>query len=172
MGSLVLATAFGPCLLAWSDTGLTAFRFLGGTPAEKPSERAPLWVFDAARRLTDHLAGRPADLANLPLDLSGLTPFQREVAAVLRATRPGETLSYGDVALRLGKPGAARAVGRAVKANPLLLLVPCHRVVAKDGEGGWSAFGSMDLKQRLRALEAAPPPAAPPPTAPGHTGAR
>lgn len=160
MASMVFATALGPCLLAWGGEGVQAFRFLGDAlPPEKPSERAPMWVFDAVRRITDHLAGRPADLGAIPLDLSGLTPFQRRVAGVLRATRPGETLSYGDVALRLGRPGAARAVGRAVKANPLLLLVPCHRVVAKDGEGGWSAFGSADLKRRLRALEA-----------PGHTG--
>lgn len=162
MASLVFATAFGPCFLAWGGAGARAFHFLGGAAApEKPAARAPLWVFDAVRRLTDHLAGRSADLAAIPLDLTGLTPFQRQVAAVLRATSPGETLSYGDVALRLGKPGAARAVGRAVKANPLLLLIPCHRVVAKAGEGGWSAFGSAELKVRLRALEA-----------PGHTGDR
>jgi methylated-DNA-[protein]-cysteine S-methyltransferase len=75
------------------------------------------------------------------------------VAAVLRATRPGQTLSYGDVAVLLGHPGAARAVGQAVKANPLLLLIPCHRVVSATGPGGWSAFGSPERKARLLALE-------------------
>lgn len=159
MDQLTFATAFGPCGLAWGEEGVRALRFLGpGEAVEKPSARAPWWIFEAVRKITDHLAGRPADLAAIPLDLSVLSPFQAQVAAVLRATGPGETLSYGDVALRAGRPGAARAVGRAVKANPILLLIPCHRVVARDGEGGWSAFGSMDLKQRLRALEA-----------PGHT---
>ncbi|MBK7292849.1 MAG: MGMT family protein [Holophagaceae bacterium] len=100
-----------------------------------------------------HLAGRPQDLSRIPLDLSGLTPFQRRVTEVLRATRPGQTLSYGDVALLCGHPGAARAVGQAVKANPILILVPCHRVVAAKGPGGWSAFGTPERKARLLELE-------------------
>ena len=72
---------------------------------------------------------------------------------VLRATRPGQTLSYGDVALLCGHPGAARAVGQAVKANPILILVPCHRVLAAKGPGGWSAFGTPERKARLLELE-------------------
>ena len=94
------------------------------------------------------------DLADIPLDLSDLTPFQRRVAEVLRGTRPGETISYGEVALLAGCPGAARAVGQAVKANPILILVPCHRVVAAKGPGGWSAFGMPERKARLLELEA------------------
>ena len=166
MDSLVFATTFGRCSLGWGPDGVRSLRFLGtGRDRAKPSETAPLWVFEAVRKITDHLAGRPADLASIPLDLSVLTPFQREVAAVLRETRPGETLSYGDVALRMGRPGAARAVGHAVKTNPLLLLVPCHRVVARDGEGGFSAFGSLQVKRGLRELEAPRPGARA-----GHTG--
>jgi methylated-DNA-[protein]-cysteine S-methyltransferase len=160
MGTLTFATAFGPCFLAWGSDGVRAFRFLGPAVAEtRPSATAPLWVFEAVRGITDHLAGRPANLSGIPLDFTVLTPFQARVAAALRATRPGETLTYGEVAFRIGSPGAARAVGRAVKANPILLLIPCHRVVAADGEGGFSAFGSAELKARLRALEG-----------PGHTG--
>lgn len=99
-----------------------------------------------------HLDGEPQDLTDLPLDLSALTPFQRAVAMALRRTRSGE-ITYGDLAALAGHPGAARAVGRAVKANALLVLIPCHRVVgAKDG-GGWSAFGSRELKARLMALD-------------------
>jgi len=160
MGTLTFATAFGPCFLAWGGDGVRAFRFLGPAVAEaRPSVTAPLWVFEAVRKITDHLAGRSADLSRIPLDLTVLTPFQARVAAALRATRPGETLTYGEAAFRIGSPGAARAVGRALKTNPILLLIPCHRVVAADGEGGFSAFGSVDLKRRLRALEG-----------PGHTG--
>jgi methylated-DNA-[protein]-cysteine S-methyltransferase len=92
-------------------------------------------------------------LGDIPLDLSKLTPFQRRVAEVLRATQPGQTISYGEVALLVGCPGAARAVGQAVKANPILILVPCHRVVAANGPGGWSAFGSPERKARLLELE-------------------
>jgi len=72
---------------------------------------------------------------------------------VRRATRPGQTISYGEVALLAGRPGAARAVGQAVKANPTLILVPCHRVVAAQGPGGWSAFGSPERKARLLAID-------------------
>ena len=75
------------------------------------------------------------------------------MAEILRGTAPGQTLSYGEVALLAGRPGAARAVGQAVKANPILILVPCHRVVAVDGPGGWSAFGTLERKARLLALE-------------------
>jgi len=76
------------------------------------------------------------------------------VAEVLRKTRPGQTISYGEIALLMGQPGAARAVGQAVKANPMLILVPCHRVVSAHGPGGWSAFGSPERKARLLELEA------------------
>jgi len=72
---------------------------------------------------------------------------------VLRGTLPGSTISYGEVALLAGRPGAARAVGQAVKANPVLILVPCHRVVGAKGPGGWSAFGSPERKARLLELE-------------------
>jgi methylated-DNA-[protein]-cysteine S-methyltransferase len=75
------------------------------------------------------------------------------VADVLRASKPGQTISYGEVALLLGRPGAARAVGQAVKANSVLILVPCHRVVAAKGPGGWSAFGSPERKAALLQLE-------------------
>jgi methylated-DNA-[protein]-cysteine S-methyltransferase len=100
-----------------------------------------------------HLAGNAQDLTGIPLDLTELTPFQRRVAEVLRATAPGQTISYGEVALLAGRPGAARAVGQAVKANPILILIPCHRVVAANGPGGWSAFGTPERKARLLALE-------------------
>ena len=114
---------------------------------------APEWVTEGIAAIQAHLAGARRDLGRLPLDLSGLTAFQRQVADALLRTRPGQVISYGEVALLLGRPRAARAVGQAVKANPLLLLVPCHRVVGARDEGGWSAFGSPELKARLRALE-------------------
>lgn len=69
-------------------------------------------------------------MPTLPLDLRG-TPFQREVWAALREIPPGRTETYGEVAVRIGRPGAARAVARACAANPVALLVPCHRVVPK-----------------------------------------
>jgi len=147
-------TALGRIHLAWTANGITGLRFAEGFD-RKEARDAPAWVLAAIRKLMAHLAGDRQELGAIPLDLSALTPFQRHVAAILRATRPGQTLSYGEVALLAGRPGAARAVGQAVKANPVLILVPCHRVVATRGPGGWSAFGSPERKAALLELEQA-----------------
>lgn len=149
MRHAVLETALGAWELRWTDSGLSRFR---PTTAAATFPEAPAWVGDAANRLRRHLNGEAQDLRDVPLDLSGLTPFQRAVAEALRRTRSG-TITYGDLAALAGKPGAARAVGRAVKANPLLVLIPCHRVVGAKDDGGWSAFGSPGVKARLRALD-------------------
>lgn len=149
---LTFPTALGPVFLAWSAQGIRALRFVDCAEAADAGD-IPDWIRQATARIAAHLDGDPQDLTDLPLDLSACTPYQRRVADVLRATRPGQRLSYGDVALLLGQPGAARAVGQAVKRNPILLLVPCHRVVSASGEGGWSAFGSLTRLRRIRGLE-------------------
>jgi methylated-DNA-[protein]-cysteine S-methyltransferase len=138
--------------MAWTEAGICSLGF-GEGPHGEVAREAPTWVLEARRRLKGHLSGHPQDLLGIPLDCSALTPFQRRVAEVLRATVPGQPISYGEVALLAGRPGAARAVGQAVKANALLILVPCHRVVAAKGPGGWSAFGSPERKARLLELE-------------------
>ena len=150
--SLTFATALGRTRLAWTTEGICALCFVEGCDRDDAKD-APIWVLEAVRRLMAHLSGHPQKLSDLRLDLSGLTAFQRQVAEVLRATAPGHTISYGEVALLAGRPGAAQAVGQAVKANPILILVPCHRVVAANGPGGWSAFGTPERKARLLALE-------------------
>jgi methylated-DNA-[protein]-cysteine S-methyltransferase len=150
--SLSFATALGRIRLVWTAEGISALRFVEGLERDDAKD-APGWVMDAVQRLMAHLAGRPQELRDIPLDLSDLTPFQQRVANALRDTRPGQTISYGEVALLTGRPGAARAVGQAVKANPILILVPCHRVVAAKGPGGWSAFGTPERKARLMELE-------------------
>lgn len=149
---ITFATALGRIRLAWTAEGIRTLRFVEG-PDREEAAQAPAWVLEAIRRLMAHLAGQPQRLDGIPLDLSDLTPFQQHVAQVLRSTRPGQTISYGEVALLAGRPGAARAVGQAVKANPILILVPCHRVVAANGPGGWSAFGTPERKARLLELE-------------------
>jgi len=151
--TVTIATALGRIHLAWTEKGISGLRFSDDLD-RKEATQAPAWVLEAIRKLMAHLAGHRQDLADLPVDLSGLTPFQRQVAVVLRASKPGQTISYGEVALLTGRHGAARAVGQAVKANPVLILVPCHRVVAAQGPGGWSAFGSPERKAALLRLEA------------------
>ncbi len=150
--TLTFATALGRLHLAWTAEGIRSLRFVDALDQDDARE-APGWILEAMRRLMAHLSGHPQDLRAIPLDLTGLTPFQRQVADALRATRPGQTLTYGDVALLIGRPGAARAVGQAMKANSILILVPCHRVVGAKDAGGWSAFGSPERKARLLALE-------------------
>lgn len=89
---------------------------------------------------------------SLPIDISRLAPFARRASEELMRTNPGETLTYGELARRAAKPGAARAVGRLMAKNPFPLVVPCHRVVGADGAlRGFSA--GLELKKRLLDLE-------------------
>ena len=102
--------------------------------------------------------GQPIDLASVPLDMHGVPEFHQRVYAVARTIPPGSTLSYGDIAARLGEPAwpAARDVGQALGQNPFPIVVPCHRVVAAGGKlGGFSARGGTTTKRRLLAIESA-----------------
>lgn len=95
--------------------------------------------------------GRPGAVR---LDLSRATSIERAIYAALRRVPPGRVLSYSGLARRIGRPRAARAVGRALGRNPLPLLIPCHRVVRADGTpGGFSCAGGVKMKQKLLALE-------------------
>ena len=93
-----------------------------------------------------------AQSCNIPLDMQGTT-FQQSVWAQLRAIPPGETRSYGELAASLGKPKASRAVGGANGANPVAVIVPCHRVVAADGGLGGYAYGTGIKAELLRREE-------------------
>jgi methylated-DNA-[protein]-cysteine S-methyltransferase len=87
------------------------------------------------------------------LDLSGVTPFQRSVYKAARGIPWGETRTYGEIARAIGRPRSARAVGQALGRNPVPLVVPCHRVVASRGPGGFSAAGGIPLKKKMLAME-------------------
>lgn len=89
------------------------------------------------------------------IDLTHLSPFAQEVLRVCREIPRGETRSYGDLAEAIGKPGATRAVGSALRRNPVPLLIPCHRVVRKDGVIGQFNMGGPEVKLRLLQLEGA-----------------
>ena len=104
----------------------------------------------AARQILDYLEGKRRSF-DLELDLRG-TAFQLEVWQALREIPYGETVSYQELARRVGRPKGSRAVGAANAANPLSLVVPCHRVVQKGGKLGGYA-GGLELKARLLALE-------------------
>jgi methylated-DNA-[protein]-cysteine S-methyltransferase len=110
----------------------------------------PAGPSELARDIASYLRGR-APCPETELDLSGLTNFQKRIFSVVREIPRGQTRTYGEVAASAGRPKAARAVGRAMASNPFVILVPCHRVVAKRGLGGFS--GGLDLKEKLLALE-------------------
>ena len=103
-------------------------------------------------RVCDFLAGADVRFDDVPLDLEGCTPFQHAVASSLRAIPRGEVVGYAELAALAGYPGAARAVGTFCARNAFAFLVPCHRVVAADGIGGYGSAG-VTVKRRLLALE-------------------
>jgi methylated-DNA-[protein]-cysteine S-methyltransferase len=98
------------------------------------------------------LRGEDVAFADVPIDLDWTTPFQRALAENLRAVPRGELVTYGELAALAGRPGAARAAGAFCAANRFAFLVPCHRVVAANGIGGYGSPG-LDVKRRLLALE-------------------
>lgn len=111
---------------------------------------------DLADDLRRFYAGEDVDF-DVTLDLDGVTAFSRKIYTELRKVERGTVVTYGELAERVGAPGAARGVGQAMARNPLPPIVPCHRVIASDGTiGGFSAVGGTNVKERLLALEGAP----------------
>ena len=109
---------------------------------------------EVLERLQQFAAGELVDLSKIPISLSHLTPFQRQVVKACRAIKRGDSRSYGEVAAAAGSPGAARAVGQVMRTNRMPLIVPCHRVVAAGGKlGGFSAPQGLAMKRRLLELE-------------------
>ena len=160
-------TAIGRCALAWSVDGLTGVQLPG---ADEAATRArmrarfpgveerepPPEVCEAIRRIAAALGGEPDDLRSIRLDETGVGAFPRRVYALLRELPYGATTTYGELAARLGEPGAARAVGRALGDNPFAPVVPCHRVLAAGGgSGGFSAAGGVRTKLRMLSIEGA-----------------
>jgi methylated-DNA-[protein]-cysteine S-methyltransferase len=160
-------TALGRCAIAWSPRGIAAVELPGADdrstrrriqrslPGAAEAEPPP----DVARAIEDIVAlfdGERRDLAATALDMEGVGEFERRVYEVARTVAPGETITYGELAARIGERGAAQAVGRALGRNPFPIVVPCHRVVAADGSlRGFSAPGGIDTKRRMLAIEGA-----------------
>jgi methylated-DNA-[protein]-cysteine S-methyltransferase len=107
-----------------------------------------------AERFVRFFAGERDDFLDVEIDLDEATPFQRDVAEALRRIPYGETVTYGELAVLAGHPGAHRAVGSFCAHNRFAVVVPCHRVVASDGIGPYGSLGT-DYKRRLLALEGA-----------------
>ncbi len=149
---LIIQTKLGAFRVQFSRRGLARLEFCTGASTARsgqhPRVRLP---YDLGPQLRRYAAGKLVRWS-VPLDLSSGTGFQQEVWRVLLTIPRGETRSYGWVAKKIGRPHAARAVGAACGANPLPVIVPCHRVIAGDGSiGGFG--GGLSMKRRLLALE-------------------
>jgi methylated-DNA-[protein]-cysteine S-methyltransferase len=151
-------TPVGPLRLCFSERGLTALEFAGEGSSSVPEQDSLLpllrsFIEAAKRDLTAYFQGAPTDFASLTLDPRG-TPFQLRVWQELRRIPCGQTISYGELARRVGNPKASRAVGQANAVNPIPLIIPCHRVIAADGSlGGYSS--GLDRKRWLLRYEGA-----------------
>lgn len=158
-------TPVGRCAIAWRGThvvelhlpeggdALSRARMLERFPGAEEG-RPPRAVQRAIERVQALLRGERVELGEIDLDLDGVPPFHRRVYELARTIPPGVTIGYGELAERLGAPGAARAVGQALRRNPCAILVPCHRVLAAGGKvGGFTAAGGTATKLRLLELE-------------------
>ncbi len=165
-GFTLFDTAIGPCAIAWSPRGVVGVQLPEGTAVKTrarmvrrfPGARegpAPPPVQHAVEGISALLHGERSDLSAVELDMDGVPSFHRRVYQITRTIAPGATLSYGEIAARLGAPGSARAVGQALGRNPFAIIVPCHRVVAAGGKvGGFSATGGTTTKLHLLSIEA------------------
>jgi methylated-DNA-[protein]-cysteine S-methyltransferase len=167
LGFALFETAIGRCGIVWSERGIVAVRFPErGEDAvrNRITQRFPHALeaapSDKIRRAIDDivalLKGEQRDLKHIEVDLGDAPDFNRRVYEVARAIPPGKTLSYGEVAERLGDRNLARDVAQALGQNPVPIIVPCHRVMAAGRKtGGFSAPGGVQTKLKLLSIEGA-----------------
>jgi methylated-DNA-[protein]-cysteine S-methyltransferase len=158
-------TSLGPCGLVWGEHGIRGVRFAERSEAvtrarllrhfPDAEEAPPTGDVRAARdAIIALLSGEKRDLVEIALDMRELPALNRQVYEIARAISPGATLTYGDIALKLGDRTLAQAVGQALGKNPYPIIVPCHRVLAAGGKiGGFSAPTGIALKRKLLAIE-------------------
>jgi methylated-DNA-[protein]-cysteine S-methyltransferase len=167
LGFTLFDTAVGQCALIWGENGVVGLQLPEANEHDTRARAANQFpdameippsgeAQQAIDGVTALLRGEPADLSAIRLDMSASPLFHRRVYEAARGIPRGSTLSYGEIARRIGSPGAARAVGQALGRNPFAVIVPCHRVIAAGGKtGGFSANGGVDAKLRLLAIEGA-----------------
>lgn len=141
-------TPVGLLRIAESEKGIVSLRF--DDKASAPSEASGLYLDDACRQLSEYFLKKRRSF-ELPLDIRG-SQFQLRVWSALERIPYGETRSYGEIAENIGNPKAARAVGLANNRNPILIIIPCHRVVGKDAKLVGYA-GGIERKEYLLELE-------------------
>ncbi len=163
----IFGTAIGSCGIVWGARGISGVQLPMGSEdktrsrivqrygdiAEAPQ---PAEIQHAIEEIVELLEGRPNDLKDVVLDLDGVPEFHRGVYDIARDIPPGKTMTYGDIARRLGGVELSRDVGQALGRNPCPIVVPCHRVLAAGGKpGGFSANGGVVTKLKMLAIEGA-----------------
>ena len=165
-GIHVFDTALGTCGLAWAERGIVGIQLPerdGAATRRRLQRRFPTLenarpddaAAQAVTAIVAALAGGATDFDAIALDMCEVPAFAQQVYALARAIPRGSTATYGELAVGLGDATLARDVGRALGANPFPIVVPCHRVLAATGLGGFSAHGGAATKRRMLGLEGA-----------------
>jgi methylated-DNA-[protein]-cysteine S-methyltransferase len=167
LGFTLFDTPIGTCSLVWQDGAIVGLRLPESSAAMTRTRIKRRWPDAeeqtppaAMQRVIDRvlalLAGEPIDLSDVPLDFRSAPEFHQRAYAVARTIPPGQTMTYGEIARRLGAPQEAREVGQAMGKNPIAIIMPCHRVLGADGKmGGFSANGGVATKRRILEIEGA-----------------
>ena len=163
----IFDTSIGPCGVIWGARGITGVQLPMGSEEKNrkrirqrngdiPEGEPPAEVKRAIGAMTELLEGKSNDLAEVLLDLDDVPAFNRGVYDIARKIPPGQTLTYGDIAKKLGGVELSRDVGQALGRNPCPIVVPCHRVLAAGNKpGGFSANGGVVTKLKMLAIEGA-----------------
>lgn len=163
----IFDTSIGACSLVWKGDRIIGLRLPEASPAatrerirrrwtraeEVPAPPAMQQVID---RVLGLLAGEAVDLSDVPLDYGDAPEFHCRAYEIARTIPPGQTMTYGEIAKRLGAPHESREVGQAMGKNPIAIIMPCHRVLGADGKMcGFSANGGVATKRRILEIEGA-----------------
>jgi len=164
-GYTIFDTGIGRCGVAWGYCGVIGVQLPEAREIETRKRlfqlypdarelRAPMNVEIAIEAISALLRGQAADFSDVTLDMTGIHVFNRRVYELTRAIPRGETRTYGDVAARLGAPGAVNSVTQAISKNPFMIIVPCHRVLEAGGYADKiSPHGGTISKRRLLSIE-------------------
>jgi methylated-DNA-[protein]-cysteine S-methyltransferase len=160
-------TPIGICGIEWGPRGINGVQLPMGSEEKTRSRIRQRDLFSVEteatpevkaviERIIDLLSGKPDDLTDIALDLEDVPEFNRGVYDIARGIPPGQTMTYGDIAKRLGGVELSRDVGQALGRNPCPIVVPCHRVLAAGNKpGGFSANGGVVTKLKILAIEGA-----------------
>jgi methylated-DNA-[protein]-cysteine S-methyltransferase len=154
LGDLRLAASdLGLVAVEWADSQLDFDSYL--TRLKRPIEFNPKKIAPYARELREYLNGKRSAFT-IPIDWSLFRPFQRDALQAVFRIPYGETSTYHEIAIEIGRPNASRAVGRANATNPMPIVIPCHRVIGRDGKlHGYGGGEGLKTKEWLLKLEGA-----------------